>query len=150
MSVLESTAPIFDTSAVIGLIERRSLVLIDIVKTLGRPMTRSITVYGELRHGAALADRPGQSDRERTLDRYQRLSEWSASETALDDVGQTYGDVSATASANDLTLGMNDRWIIAECVVLGARLVTGDRRQARVAELFAARFGRPIAVVVAD
>jgi predicted nucleic acid-binding protein len=141
---------LFDTSAVIGLIERRSPDLIGIVKSLGRPITRSITVFGELRHGAALEDRPGQLDRERTLDRYQRLSEWSEIETALDEVGQAYGDVCATASANELSLGVNDRWIIAECAVLRARLVTGDRRQAQLAELVGARLGQTIGVVIAD
>jgi len=150
MSPPAASATVFDTSAVIGLTERRSPVLIDIVKSLGRPITRSITVYGELRHGAALADRPRQSDRARTLDRYQRLSEWSETETALDEVGQIYGDVSAMASANELRLGMNDRWIIAESVVLGARLVTGDRRQAHLAELVGARRAEPLDIIVAD
>lgn len=126
---------IFDTSAVIGLTERRSPALITIVKELGRPLTRSITVFGELRQGAAIADRSGQADRQRTLARYQDLSEWSDDEVSLDEVGEAYGDVSAAARANGIALGTNDRWIIAECVTQRARLVTGDRQQARLAEL---------------
>ena len=127
--------PIFDTSAVIGLTGRRSPVLIALVKVLGRPLTRSITVFGELRHGAAIADRPGQDDRQRTLARYQDLSAWSEHEVSLDEVGVAYGDVSALASDEGIALGMNDRWIIAECVTQRARLVTGDRQQAHLAEL---------------
>ena len=143
-------ATLFDTSAVIGLVERRSSVLIDIAKELGAPLTRSITVYGELRHGAAIADRPGQADRERTLARYEQLSEWSESEVALDEMGQVYGDVSAIAHANGLSVGMNDRWVIAECVTQRTRLVTGDRRQGELAELVAVSRDIPVEVLVAD
>jgi predicted nucleic acid-binding protein len=125
-------------------------VLVGIVKGLGKPLTRSITVYGELRRAAAVADRPGQPDRQRTLARYEQLSEWSEVEVSLDAVGQAYGDVSATASDNGLAVGMNDRWIIAECITQRARLVTGDRRQARLAELVAERLGGAFEVVVAD
>jgi predicted nucleic acid-binding protein len=141
---------LFDTSSVIGLAERQSLVLVDVVKALGQPLTRSITVYGELRHGAAVAGRPGQPDRQRTLARYEQLSEWSEFEVSLDAVGQAYGDVSAIATENGVALGMNDRWIIAECVTQRARLVTGDRRQARFAELVAEHLGDAFEVVVAD
>ncbi len=126
---------VFDTSAVIGLTERRSSALVSLVKELGRPLTRSVTVFGELRHGAATADRPGQADRQRTLARYQEHSAWSEHEVSLDEVGEAYGDVSGLAIREGIALGMNDRWIIAECVTQGARLVTGDRRQARLAEL---------------
>ena len=69
---------------------------------------------------------------------------------ALDAVGQAYGDVSAMASANDMAVGMNDRWVIAECITQQARLVTGDRRQARLAQLVAGRLGDVFEVVVAD
>jgi predicted nucleic acid-binding protein len=141
---------LFDTSSVIGLAERQSVVLVDIVKAVGQPLTRSITVYGELRHGAAVADRPGQSDRQRTLARYEQLSEWSEFEVSLDAVGQAYGDVSAIATENGVALGMNDRWIIAECVTQRARLVTGDRQQARLAELVAEHLGGAFEVVIAD
>ena len=141
---------IFDTSAVIGLAERQSPALIEIVKALGQPLTRSITVYGELRHGAAVADRPGRPDRQRTLARYEQLSAWSEFEVSLDAVGQAYGDVSAIATESGVALGMNDRWIIAECVTQRARLVTGDRQQARLAELVAEHLGDAFEVVVAD
>ncbi len=141
---------LFDTSAVIGLTERRSPALIAIVKDLGRPLTRSITVYGELRHGAAVADRPGQKDRQRTLARYEQLSEWSELEVQLDEVGTVYGSVSAVANANGLALGMNDRWVIAECVTQRAHLVTGDRRQARLAELVTAGLNDAFEVVLTD
>jgi predicted nucleic acid-binding protein len=143
-------ATLFDTSAVIGLIERRSSVLIDITQELGAPLTRSITVFGELRHGAAATDRPGQPDRERTLARYEQLSEWSELEVSLDEVGQIYGDVSAIANANGLAVGMNDRWVITECVTQRTRLVTGDRRQARLAELVALARDVPLEVLIAD
>jgi predicted nucleic acid-binding protein len=141
---------LFDTSSVIGLAERQSLVLVDVVKALGQPLTRSITVYGELRHGAAVADRPGQPDRQRTLARYEQLSEWSEFEVSLDAVGQAYGDDTAIATENGVALGMNDRWIIAECVTQRARLVTGDRRQARLAELVAEHLGDAFEVLVVD
>ena len=142
--------PIFDTSSVIGLVERRSTALVDMTKELGRPLPRSITVYGELRHGASVADRPQRSDRERTLSRYERLSEWSSSEVSLDDVGTAYGDVSALARDHDIALATNDRWIIAECVTQQADLVTGDRRQAQLAELAAERLGAAFDVRVVD
>ena len=141
---------IFDTSAVIGLTERRSPELIEIVKQLGRPITRSITVAGELRHGAAVTDRPGRQDRQRTLDRYEQLSMWSKLGVPLDDVGQAYADVSAIATHSDVAIGMNDRWIIAECVTQGAGLVTGDRRQARLAELVVEQSVGSFDVVIAD
>lgn len=141
---------LFDTSAVIGMIERRSPTMIEIVKELGRPIVRSITVFGELRHGSAVIDRSGQTDRRRTLASYVQLSEWSEAEVSLDEVGQAYGDVSATASENGIGLGMNDRWVIAECVTQRARLVTGDRAQARLAALVATRSGVAFDVVIAD
>ena len=135
MSSGSDVGTIFDTSAVIGLTERRSPTLIEIAKQLGRPIVRSITVAGELRHGAAVDNRPGQQDRQRTLDRYEQLSAWTDVEVPLDELGLAYGAVSAMATANGVTLGMNDRWIIAECMTQGAGLVTGDRRQAELAEL---------------
>ncbi|MGK0275254.1 MAG: putative nucleic acid-binding protein [Ilumatobacter sp.] len=137
MSAVGSCGTIFDTSAVIGLAERRSPELIAILKKLGGPITRSITVDGELRHGAAVADRPGQSERRRTMERYEQLSEWSDLEVSLHEVGRAYGDVSAVATEAGMSIGMNDRWIIAECVSQGARLVTADRRQAQLGELVA-------------
>lgn len=150
MSLAVRPGTLFDTSAVIGLTERMSPTLVDIVKELGRPVMRSITVYGELRHGASVADRPGQADRQRTLARYEQLSEWSELEVSLDEVGEAYGDVSAVASVNSMALGMNDRWIIAECVAQRAHLVTGDRRQARLAQLVAAGLGDVFEVIVAE
>jgi predicted nucleic acid-binding protein len=135
VSAVGSCGTIFDTSAVIGLAERRSPELIAILKKLGGPITRSITVDGELRHGAAVADRPGQSERLRTMQRYAQLSAWSDLEVSLHEVGRAYGDVSAMATDAGMSIGMNDRWIIAECISQGTRLVTADRRQAQLGEL---------------
>lgn len=146
-----SAGAIFDTSAVIGLVERRSSALVEIVKQLGRPITRSITVAGELRHGAAVADSSHRADRQRTLDRYEQLSAWSDSEVPLDDVGEAYGSISAMAGTNGIALGMNDRWVIAECITQGVDLVTGDRRQAQLAELVVEQsLGTFAVVTVAD
>jgi hypothetical protein len=69
---------------------------------------------------------------------------------ALDAVGQVYGDVSAIANANGLSVGMNDRRVIAECVAQRTRIVTGDRRQARLAELVATARDVPVEVLIAN
>lgn len=150
MTDSKSAGTIFDTSAVIGLAERRSAELTDIVKRLGRPIGRSVTVAGELRHGASVTDRPGHRDRLRTLERYERLSAWPDLEVPLHDVGNAYGEVSAIATANSVATGMNDRWIIAECMTQAAGLITADRRQARLAELVAEQSAADFDVVLVE
>jgi hypothetical protein len=100
---------IFDTSAIIGLTEGGSSQLVDIVKQPGQPITRSITVDGELRHGAATVSNTSGHDRSRTLVRYEELSAWSELEVWLAEVGRMCGEVSVIADVNGLKVGMNDR-----------------------------------------
>jgi len=71
------------------------------------------------------------------MERYEQLSEWSDLEVSLHEVGRAYGDVSAMATEAGMSIGMNDRWIIAECISQRTRLVTADRRQAQLSELVA-------------
>jgi hypothetical protein len=78
------------------------------------------------------------------------LSAWAETGVPLDDLGLAYGAVSAIAVANGVAIGMNDRWIIAECVTQGAGLVTGDRRQAQLAELVAASSVGTFGVVIVE
>ncbi len=140
-----ATAAVFDTSAVIGLIERRSPDLVDLVIEAGRPILRSPTVYGELRHGAAVED-PAPDRRADTLDRYLRLSEWPDGPFELDELARLYGLVSAISAEPELRSGMNDRWIVAECLAYGSDLVTADHRQARLAEAAARAVGATISI----
>jgi predicted nucleic acid-binding protein len=140
---------VFDTSAVIGLVERRSPALIEAATQLGQPIMRSATVCGELQHGAAITS-PGQAERARTLDRYLHLSAWPDPELDLeiDELARLYGVVSAASAQPDLRAGMNDRWVIAECLAFGAGLVTADARQSRLATAVAEQSGFPLPVTL--
>lgn len=139
---------ILDTSAVIGLVERRSRDLVEIVTRLGGPIVRSPTVTGELQHGAAV-DGPGAEQRAETLDRYLRLSVWPDAEIELHELARIYGIVSGTSANPELRAGMNDRWVVAECVAFGAGLITADARQARLATAVARDTGFQLSVTVA-
>lgn len=142
---------IFDTSAVIGLVERRSRALIEVATDLDRPIMRSATVCGELQHGAAVTG-TGQAERADTLDRYLRLSAWPdpVADLELDELARLYGVVSATSAQPDLRVGMNDQWVVAECLAFGAGLVTADARQARLATAVADQTGLPIVVTLTE
>lgn len=140
---------LFDTSAVIGLVERRSDELVEIVSALGGPILRSLTVLGELQHGASTTTVPGTAERATTLERYLRLSAWADDELDLDELGRLYGIVSAVSAAPELRTGMNDRWVIAECLALDTELVTCDRSQAHLVDAVAEALGvNPVATFV--
>ena len=141
-------ASIFDTSAVIGLVERRAPGLVEIITQLGRPIIRSTTVAGELQHGAAVGG-PGTKQRADTLDRYIRLSVWPDAEVEFDELARLYGVVSATSAKPELRAGMNDRWVVAECLAFGVALVTSDVRQARLATAVAGDAGLQLSVTIA-
>ncbi len=146
-----SSSALFDTSAVIGLLERRSTDLIALVTDLDRPIVRSTTVCGELRHGVGLSDRdPIESRRSQTLHEYLSLSVWPDVEFELDELSELYGAVSATSAQPELRAGMNDRWVIAECLAYRSGLVTGDQRQARLAGAAAATAGISLDVTLVD
>ena len=144
-----SEPTIFDTSAVIGLVERRSPALVQATTELGQPIVRSATVSGELQHGAAITG-DGQAARADTLDRYLRLSAWPDLELELDELARLYGIVSATSTEPSLRAGMNDRWVVAECLAFGTGLVTADARQARLATTVADQTGLPLTVTLAE
>lgn len=139
---------VFDTSAVIGLVERRDPALVASATELGGPMVRSLAVHGELRHGVASAVAEVRAMRARTLERYEQLSSWPDDELDLDDLASLYGTVAAVSADPGLTAGANDRWVIVDCLALSADLVTSDGRQAELARATADRLGRALAVDV--
>ncbi|HQZ33076.1 MAG TPA: PIN domain-containing protein [Ilumatobacteraceae bacterium] len=124
---------LLDTSAVLALTERRNEQIVKLIRDADRPPTGSMTVLGELAHGVAASPTTAiRTQRESTVTFYRRLVRtpdhypWTM-------VAARYGDASAAATAGGLRLGMNDRWIVAECVAFGAILVTCDETQARLA-----------------
>lgn len=127
-----SVAYLLDTSAVLALTERRTASIIDLIRHADQAPIGSMVVLGELVHGVAAAPtKTIRIQREATVRFYERLVRMPDQYPWMP-IATRYGDVSAAASAGGLRLGMNDRWIVAECVTFGAILVTCDETQARL------------------
>lgn len=137
---------LLDTSAVIGLIERRDPAVVDLVRQLDGPSVRSMVVYGELLHGLALHG-PGRAERRRTVDHFERITDPFAPALAQALLASRYAEVSACASSEMIRLGQNDRWIIAEASLIGIDVfVTQDSTQGRLAAQWFAEAGIEITV----
>lgn len=138
---------LLDTSAVIGLIERRDPAVLELVRQLEGPSVRSMFVYGELLHGLAQRG-PGIAERRRTVEHYEKITDSFAA--ALDPglLASRYAEVSASASNGLIRLGQNDRWIIAEASLIGIDVfVTQDSTQSRLAAMWFEESGLEIAVL---
>ncbi len=114
---------LLDTSAVIGLVERHSPALRDIVARNSGAVAISTMTLGELERGAR--SRPSPL-RQHTLD----VATGTMQHVPIDDlVGPAcFGHISATVSRR---VGGIDCWIAATAVITGYQLVTQDRRLAR-------------------
>jgi len=132
----EFSGYLLDTSAVLALTERRNEQLIDLIRDADQSPIGSMVVLGELAHGVAAAPTNAtRFQRAATVSFYRRLVRMP-SEYPWMSVSTRYGDASAAATAGGLRLGMNDRWIVAECVTFGAILVTCDETQARLEAVY--------------
>jgi predicted nucleic acid-binding protein len=116
---------LFDTSAVVSLVERASESAASLVRTDGdRPYVSFITI-AELHVGVALSpDAPTRTARQRTLSRAQRFRQLPIEDPILDHY----------ATARRAGLRGNNAWIAAAAHQVGATLVTADEVFARRAD----------------
>lgn len=116
---------LFDTSAVVSLVERASEPAASLVRGDGeRPFVSFVTI-AELHFGVAMSsDASTRSGRQRTLQRAQRFRQLPVDEQILDHY----------AAARRAGLRGNDAWIAAAAGQLGATLVTADDVFARRAD----------------
>jgi predicted nucleic acid-binding protein len=116
---------LFDTSAVVSLVERASESAASLVRTDGdRPYVSFITI-AELHVGVALSpDAPTRTARQRTLSRAQRFRQLPIEDPILDHY----------TTARRAGLRGNDAWIAAAARQVGATLVTADEVFARRAD----------------
>lgn len=121
---------LFDTSAVVSLVERASEPAADLIRNSGdRPFVSFVTI-AELHVGVALSpDAASRTVRERTLSRARTFRQLPVGEAILDHY----------ATARRAGLRGNDAWIAATAVQVGANLVTADdvfaRRATDIAEV---------------
>lgn len=126
-------ALLLDSSAVLTAVERNNHEIQGIISGHGGPSIGSLFVLGELLHGVEVATvKRVRGDRQRTVEFYEKITE-SPAVVANDLLAKMYAQVSAKATELGLRVGMNDRWIIAEAALHGARLVTCDEVQAGLA-----------------
>lgn len=132
----EFSGYLLDTSAVLALTERRNEKIVHLIREADQAPIGSMVVLGELVHGVAAAPTKAiRIQRESTVSFYKRLVRMPDQYPWIS-IASRYGDASAAASASGLRLGMNDRWIVAECVTFGAILVTCDETQASLEGLY--------------
>lgn len=123
---------LLDTSAVLALTERRNEQIMHLIRDADRAPVGSMAVLGELAHGVAASPTKAiRVQREATVSFYKRLVRMPDHYPWMS-IATRYGDASAAATASGLRLGMNDRWIVAECVTFRAILLTCDETQARL------------------
>jgi len=132
----EFSGYLLDTSAVLALTERRNEQLILLIREADQPPIGSMVVLGELAHGLAASPTNAiRIQRQATVSFYKRLVRMPDQYPWMS-IAARYGDASAAATAGGLRLGMNDRWVVAECVTFGAILVTCDEIQARLEGIY--------------
>ena len=118
---------ILDTSAMIAAIERRNDESVALLRSLEGPTIRSVFVDGELAAGVETATmrrlgKPAIAIREATATAYARLSETPERWTA-DVIASHFGWLTAHCSINQLKVGQNDRWILAEAMTHGSTTI---------------------------
>lgn len=132
------TAFLLDTSAVIGLIERRSPAVRGALSRASTDPLVSILTFGELAHGVAASPNAAERRRRANTVTYAQRLPALALDGAL--VPECYGYISATQRA-----GVTDRWIVAQAVVNRLELLTEDAGIVRLVEAMAwnSRWERP-------
>jgi predicted nucleic acid-binding protein len=118
---------LFDTSAVVSLVERASDPAADLIRSDGdRPYVSFVTI-ADLHVGVVLSpDASTRTKRERTLSRARRFRQLPVDEPILDHY----------ATARRFGLRGNDAWIAANAAQADAVLVTADEVFARRADGF--------------
>lgn len=111
----------------IAAIERRNEASIALLRSLEGPTIRSVFVSGELTAGVQTATmrrlgKPAIAIREATATAYARLSE-APERWTPDVIASHFGWLTAHCSANELKVGQNDRWILAESMAHGTTTV---------------------------
>jgi predicted nucleic acid-binding protein len=108
---------LFDTSAVVSLVERASQPVASLIRSVGdRPFVSFVTI-AELHVGVSLAhDASTRTARERTLRRAHTFRQLPVDDAVLDHY----------ASARQAGLRGNDAWIAAAAQQIEATLVTAD------------------------
>lgn len=125
---------LLDTSAALGLIERRSPEIREVVARLDDALLRSSFVTAELLHGVESATGSDRDERQATLDRWLRITVAPDTAPTLEVLPEPYSRISALAGPLRSRIGQNDRWILAEANVLGvSRIITEDLGQANLA-----------------
>jgi predicted nucleic acid-binding protein len=116
---------LFDTSAVVYLVERASQPAVALVRSAGdRPFVSFVTI-AELHVGVALSpDASSRTVRERTLRRARTFRQLPLDESVLDHYAQ----------ARQSRLRGNDAWIVAAAKQVDATLVTADEVLAQRAD----------------
>lgn len=114
------TAFLLDTSAVIGLVERRSASVRGVLSRATVDPVVSILTLGELAHGVAAAgdDTVERARRQATASRVTRLPMLGL---ASPEIAECYGFVSVSRRA-----GWIDRWLVAAAAVGSLEIVTED------------------------
>jgi predicted nucleic acid-binding protein len=121
------SALLLDTSAVIGLLERKTPSLKRVIEEETLPIRVSVITLGELHHGVEGSPDPVTRQRRRTSLDALKMScvtvEITEAETLV------YGDLSArlrSAGFGPRRVGAADRWISATAIKRGFTLVTQD------------------------
>jgi predicted nucleic acid-binding protein len=118
---------IVDTSVVIAAIERHDPDAMKAIEQMAHLSTRSMVVLGELNFGVQAAPAVAAAVRTRTRDLYLAISDPS-SVASLDGglLAQWFGLTSAIAQTDRISIGQNDRWIVAEAMAHSTGLWTAD------------------------
>ena len=116
---------LFDTSAVVSLVERASRAAADLIRSDGDLPYVSFITIAELHIGVSFSpDASIRTARQRTLTRARRFRQLPIGEPILDHY----------AAARRAGLRGNDAWIAATATEVSATLVTADQEFARRAE----------------
>ena len=118
---------IIDTSVLISAIERRDAAAIAAIDSMEQLSVRSMVVLGELTFGLQTSSADSREIRQRTLDLYLAISD-PGPLTSLDgaSVALLFGSVSAVAKTENIKVGQNDRWLVAESLFHKAPVWTSD------------------------
>ena len=122
---------LLDTNIVIAGIRGHKGVLSHFDKIEPGRLVLSSIVVGELLTGVEKSDRPEQSRRA-----FEGITQQIGIEPIDETVAEQYAAVRAALEARGLSIGVNDTWIAAHGLVLGATVVTDNMREfSRVAGL---------------
>jgi len=97
------------------------------------PITTSVIVLGEIRHG--LSRLPAGKKRTDLEARAQNVFANVVMEPVLAPIADAFGQLKASLEAQGLSMNDNDLWIAATALALGSVLVTRDQDFGRIAGL---------------